>query len=369
MTTLILSQLDIQSIITHVGVDELMDQLISKLDDAFRDFDPQHTKIPVRDGFNYSTPRQGLLEWMPMLETGEHVLMKIVGYHPRNPDLSQLPTILSDFSLYNAQTGQLEAIVDGTLLTAMRTGAASAVASRLLAKPESRIVGFIGCGAQAVTQLHGLSRVFDFDCVRFFDTNASAMASFERRCQHLVEGVTFEASNLDEVLSKSDIISVATTVDIGAGPVFKDQATQDHLHINAVGSDFPNKFELPLGLLKRSFITPDVRAQADAEGECQQLEASDIGDEFYDLMRLSNRHADLQKRTTVFDSTGWVLEDYVVTKLFLEIAQQIGVGSKVVMGTQSGDPKDPYKFLALQSELAKIKVESCDDVALHGEPA
>jgi len=210
------------------------------LEEAFCRFDPQQTRVPVRDGFNYSFPRSGLLEWMPLLQAGEHVLMKMVGYHPRNPDLSGLPTILSDFSLYNATTGQLEAVVDGTLLTAFRTGAASAVASRFLGNPESRVVGLIGCGAQAVTQLHALTRVFDVQRVCFFDADFATMDSFERRSRPFAGGIKFEMSSIADLFEQSDVVSIATTIDIGAGPVFDDLPTQEHLHINAVGSDFPN---------------------------------------------------------------------------------------------------------------------------------
>ena len=346
MKTTVLSQLDIQTIVVQVGVDRLMDELIARLEDAFRSFDPQQTIVPVRDGFNYSSPRSGLLEWMPLLQSGEHVLMKMVGYHPQNPDLSGLPTILSDFSLYNATTGRLEAVVDGTLLTAFRTGAASAVASRFLGSPDSRVVGLIGCGAQAVTQLHALSRVFDVQRVRFFDTDFATMDSFEQRCRQFVSDAKFKMSSIEDVLELSDVISIATTIDIGAGPVFDDMSTQEHLHINAVGSDFPNKFELPLSLLKRSFVTPDVRGQAEVEGECQQLASTDIGEELYQLLQRSDSLSELKHRLTVFDSTGWVLEDYVVTKLFLEHAREMGLGTKVWMGTRSIDPKSPYVFLA-----------------------
>ena len=346
MKTIVLSQLDIQTIVLEIGVDRLMDELIASLDEAFRSFDPRQTSVPVRDGFNYSSPRSGLLEWMPLLQAGEHVLMKMVGYHPRNPDLSGIPTILSDFSLYNATTGQLEAVVDGTLLTAFRTGAASAVASRFLGRPDSCVVGLIGCGAQAVTQLHALTRVFDIQRVCFFDTDFAAMDSFEQRCRLFVGDAEFELSSIEEILERSDIISIATTIDVGAGPVFDDVPTKEHLHINAVGSDFPNKFELPLSLLKRSFVTPDVRGQAEVEGECQQLVPSDISEELYQLMQRSDSSPQLKQCLTVFDSTGWVLEDYVVTKLFLEHARRLGVGTEVWMGTRSTDPKSPYLFLA-----------------------
>ena len=345
MKTTVLSQLDIQAIVVEAGVDRLMDELIVRLDEAFRSFDPQRTSVPVRDGFSYTSPRSGLLEWMPLLQTGEHILMKMVGYHPQNPDLSGLPTILSDFSLYNATTGRLEAVVDGTLLTAFRTGAASAVASRFLGSPDSRVVGLIGCGAQAVTQLHALTRIFDVQRVCFFDTDFATMDAFEQRCRQFVGDAKFEMSSIKDVLELSDVISIATTIDIGAGPVFDDVPTQGHLHINAVGSDFPNKFELPLSLLKRSFVTPDVRDQAEVEGECQQLGSTDIGEELYQLMQRSNSLSELKHRLTVFDSTGWVLEDYVVTKLFLEHAREMGLGTRVWMGTRSLDPKSPYVFL------------------------
>ncbi len=346
MKTTVLSQLDIQAIVVEAGVDRLMDELIVRLDEAFRSFDPQRTSVPVRDGFSYTSPRSGLLEWMPLFQTGQHILMKMVGYHPQNPDLSSLPTILSDFSLYNATTGHLEAVVDGTLLTAFRTGAASAVASRFLAKPDSRVVGLIGCGAQAVTQLHALTRVFDVQRVCFFDTDFATMDSFERRCRPFAGQAEFEISSIEEILEQSDVVSIATTIDIGAGPVFDDVPTQKHLHINAVGSDFPNKFELPVSLLKRSFVTPDVRGQAEVEGECQQLAPADVAEELYQLMQRNDSSPELEQGLTVFDSTGWVLEDYVATKLFLEHARRLGLGTEVWMGTQSTDPKSPYVFLA-----------------------
>ena len=353
MKTTVLSQPDIQAIVAEVGVDQLMDELIVRLGEAIRSFDPQQTSVPVRDGFSYTSPRSGLLEWMPMLQTGQHVLMKMVGYHPQNPDLGNLPTILSDFSLYNATTGQLEAVVDGTLLTAFRTGAASAIASRFLAKADSRVVGLIGCGAQAVTQLHALTRVFGVQRVCFFDADFATMDSFEQRCRPFASDADFAMCSFEEILEQSDIISIATTIDIGAGPVFDDLPTQDHLHINAVGSDFPNKFELPVALLKRSFVTPDVRAQAEVEGECQQLDSADVGEELYQLMQRGDASSELKQGLSVFDSTGWVLEDYVVTKLFLEHARRLGLGTEVWMGTQSTDPKSPYVFLAGDDETVR----------------
>ena len=77
-----------------------------------------------------------------------------------------------------------------------------------------------------------------------------------------------------------------------------------------------------------------------------QSDIQAVGEEIYQLMQRSEASPELKHRLTVFDSTGWVLEDYVVTKLFLEYARALGLGTEVWMGTQSADPKSPNVFLA-----------------------
>ncbi len=125
-----------------------------------REFDPGRHVIPVRDGFDYQQPQIGLIEWMPALASGEAVTVKMVGYHPQNPLHLNVPTILSTVLWFDVTTGHLQSVMDGNLLTAIRTGAASAVASKVLARPDAEVLGLIGCGAQSVSQLHALSRVF-----------------------------------------------------------------------------------------------------------------------------------------------------------------------------------------------------------------
>ena len=130
MKTLLLSQSDLHEIVSRVGVDRMMDQLIGRLRAALIAFDDAETEIPVRTGFHYEAPVPGLIEWMPLLAKNDSVLMKVVGYHPDSPDRLRLPTILSTLSRYDPNSGHLLALADGTFLTAMRTGAASALASQ-----------------------------------------------------------------------------------------------------------------------------------------------------------------------------------------------------------------------------------------------
>ena len=150
-----------------------------------RDYDAEQTRIPIRDGFHYTEPTVGLIEWMPLLQLGHMATIKIVGYHPNNPTDRNMPTILSTIGQFDARTGHLIGIVDGTFVTALRTGAASALASNVLASPQSKTLGLIGAGAQAVTQYHALSRSFEFDDVLIFDTDPGVSATFSDRVRGL----------------------------------------------------------------------------------------------------------------------------------------------------------------------------------------
>ncbi len=345
MDTLILSAADIRAIAQHVGLDALMDEMIRRLTQALREYDPAATIVPVRGGFAYDRPETGLLEWMPALQTGDQVMVKIVGYHPCNPMLRQLPTILSTISVYDAGSGHLVGLADATFVTALRTGAASAIASRILAAPESRVAGLIGCGAQAVTQLHALSRVFPLAEVLYYDANPAVMESFPARLSFLPGSITLSPAGVATIVRTSDILTTATSVGVNRGPVFRDSRVKPWLHMNAVGSDFPGKVEIPVTLLRRSFVCPDFRAQAVNEGECQQLAPEEIGPDLDQLVKDEVEFHGMQQRLTVFDSTGFALEDLVAMGLLLDRAQELGLGRRIAVENISHDPRDPYCFL------------------------
>lgn len=345
METVILSRRDLRQLVHQVGIDRLMDDMIERLQHAFATYDPVRTPIPPRSGFTYQTPQVGLLEWMPAMEMGKKITIKVVGYHPHNPERMSLPTILSTISLYDTANGHLVGLADATFLTALRTGAASAIASRVLARPQSRTLGLIGCGAGAVTQLHALSRLFPLEKVLVYDLDGDACRSFADRTRFVrlpIEAV--EGNDLGRLVGDVDILCTSTTVAIGGGPVFADTSTRDWLHINAVGADFPGKTEIPAPLLKRAFVCPDFTEQALKEGECQNLAAGQIGPALYQLIQRGQDHAPLQERLSVFDSTGWALEDQEAMKMLIDYAHKLGLGTLVNLESVADDPKDPYDF-------------------------
>lgn len=346
MRTTLLSHRDLVLLVQRVGLDRLMDELIERLTASLTDYTDSGFEIPARAGFHYEEPATGLIEWMPLMKRGDIVLMKIVGYHPHSPATQQIPTILSTFGQFDTTTGKLLALADGTFMTALRTGAASAVASRFLARRDSSVLGLIGCGAQAVTQLHALSRVFDLSRVLMYDVDAMAMRSLPSRVAGFIPpGLEIRGVACEEILASSDILCTATSVEVGEGPVFEDGPSRQWLHLNAVGSDLPGKVEVPAQVLRRSLVCPDFPAQAKCEGECQQLAADEIGPELCDVVKNPDQYEPWRAKPTVFDSTGWALEDHVTMELILDHARAFSLGEKVQITNIGDDPRDPYEFL------------------------
>lgn len=347
--TLVFSAEDLRQMLRSIGPDAFMDRLIAGLETTLSNWHPEHTEIPVRAGFTYHSPAPGLLEWMPLMEHQQQAVIKVVGYHPDNPGRCGLPTILSTVSSYDVSSGHLSALADATFLTAMRTGAASAVASRVLANPDARTLGMVGCGAQAVTQMHALSRVFKFDRVLAFDTDPSAAASLAARTAFI--DVPVIPASLAEVEQQADILCTATSVAIGGGPVIRADKLKPDVHINAIGSDFPGKTELPLALLQRALVCPDFVAQALAEGEAQQLTEADLGPDLAALVQSAEHHHAARRSTTVFDSTGWALEDWVALDMVTELGTEMGLGTPLTIETSGDDPLDPYAFATRPAKL------------------
>jgi ornithine cyclodeaminase/alanine dehydrogenase-like protein (mu-crystallin family) len=343
--TRVLSRDDTVSIVTRVGIDRFMDELIERISDCARDFDPAQYRIPERSGFHYDLPSPGLLEWMPVMGSEQQATIKIVGYHPDNPRRHGLPTIIGMLGAFDLNTGCLVGIADGTLLTALRTAATSAAISRVLAVPSANVLGLIGCGAQAVAHCHALLRVFPLQRVLIHDVDRAAEESFARRIARFAgQRLTVEPTSIADMLQRSDVLCTATSIAPGAGPLFEDSEINPALHINAVGSDFPGTIELPVALLRRAAVFPDHREQCVKEGECQQLQPHEIGPSLFEVLQRSAFFSSYASQLTVFDSTGWALEDQIAMDMLLEYAERLQIGKHLSLHHLPNDPLNPYDF-------------------------
>ncbi|MEV3985321.1 ornithine cyclodeaminase family protein [Nonomuraea sp. NPDC049758] len=324
------------------GRDHVMDLLTRRLAEAFAGMSAAPGETPPRAGFVRCAQDSGVLEWMPHREAGNAVTIKTVAYSPANPASYGLPTILGAVCRFDDVTGRFLALCDGVLLTALRTGAASAVATRLLARPGSTVLGLVGAGAQAVTQVHAISRVLPLRQVLVTDVDRLRAADLARRVAFT--GLDVRVAGIAAIEAAADVICTVTSVPVGAGPVLEGRRLKPYAHVNAVGSDLPGKTELPLDVLRAAAVFPDHLAQARHEGECQRLGADQIGPELAELCAAPELAEPYTGRLTVFDSTGFALEDHVALDVFLELAAACGVGSEVQIEHLPGDAVDPYAF-------------------------
>ena len=352
MKSLVLKSDDVRALVSDAGLDYLLDRTIDRLRFGLRQARGGGFEAPKRAGFHYRQPAVGLLEWMPGKDA-ESTTVKVVGYHPHNPS-SSLPTILSVVAAFDTSTGALTALADGTFLTALRTGAASAIATDVLAREDCRTLGLIGCGAQAVAQLHALARVRPIDSVLIFDVDKRVEASFEQRIEPLGLQVRVGRPPLEQVVENSDILCTCTSVAPGEGPVFESGPRRPWLHVNAVGSDFPGKVETPSVLLERAFICADFPEQCLLEGECQQVKPSAIAVDLAELSSEPSQFHCRREELTVFDSTGWSLEDHFALDVLVTEAKRRGLGTEMEIDSSSAaDPHNPYAFLSAGDSLAE----------------
>jgi L-lysine cyclodeaminase len=337
---LLLSHEDVLLVLQSVGVDAFMDAMIARVRDALRSSADSGVEVVARGGFSFDGPCRGLVEWMPVLVPPAAVIVKMIGYHPDNRLHFDLPTIVGTTGLYDGRTGSLRALIDGTVMTAVRTGAASAVASQVLAIPDARSLGLIGCGGQAVTQLHALSRLYAFTRILAYDVDPTVAASLAARVERL--GLTVTAVPRATIEREADIICTQTSALPGAEPVLDAAHLKPWVHVNAVGSDSVGKVELPQELLEASLVCPDFLEQAVVEGECQRVAAERIGPDLSTLVKHPERYVEWRQRRTVFDSTGFALEDAVAMDLLLHAASRLALGREISLEGAGRDSLNPY---------------------------
>ncbi|KHO19675.1 hypothetical protein QQ44_23625 [Mycolicibacterium setense] len=332
MDALILSYSDTRRLVDMVGMDVIMRTCIDRLRNGFSEVSRERWRgCPPRNGFVHDhSVGGGVIENMPYLEVNRGMTLKTISYKPNNNAEHRLPTVVGAICRYSDSSGELLAICDATVPTAIRTGAATAVASSMLARPDSRTAAIVGAGLQAVTQIHALCVSFALERIQVYDIDRKCAESLKDRCNFT--SAQFEVfDDPHGVVEGADILVTATSVRPGAGPVVRDERLSSHLHINSIGSDEPGKTELPLSVLNRAYICVDHLDQALNEGECQVLERDAINVTLPDLVGIARSTGQPLPQVhdlTVFDSTGFAFEDHVALDVFLDFAAEAGLGGK-----------------------------------------
>jgi len=234
-----------------------------------------------------------------------------------------------------ASTGRPVAVMDGTYLTALRTGAASGAATDLLARKEARVAAIFGAGAQGRTQLLAVCEVRDIERARVYDTNLQAAESYAKEMEGKgrVPADLKVASSPAEAAREADVICTATT---SKTPVFADGDLKQGVHINAVGSFTAEMEEIPEQTVGRARIVVGSREGCLAEtGDLiipirkGLITEDDIYAELGEIAAGIRPGRESAGEITLFKSVGNAVQDVSVAKRVMEAAQRLGLGVEV----------------------------------------
>ena len=313
-------------------VESLLDMkgTLKVVEEAFRQHGLKKVQMPPKL-YLYFKNHNGDLRTMPAyLEEQDIAGVKIVNVHPDNPKIG-LPTVMALMVLNSTETGAPLAIMDGTYLTDMRTGAAGGVAVKYLARKNAKTVGFVGTGNQARSQLLAISEIIDILDIKVTSTSEKQTLAFKDEMEILIECEITAKKTIKEVCD-CDILVTTTP---SRGPIVMDEWISEGTHINAIGADAPGKEELDPRILKRAWIVVDDIAQASHSGEINVpiskglLSVKDIFCELGEVITGKKKARTKDSDITVFDSTGPAIQDVATANMVYQKALKANMGIRL----------------------------------------
>ena len=323
METLLLTDKDIRQLLS-------MREVIEAVELAFKEKGLGRVQMPQKSYIFYNKYNGDLRVMPSYLEGLEISAVKVVNVHPDNPSKYRLPTVMATIILVDPKNGAPIAIMGGTWITAMRTGAAGGVAVKYLARPDSRVIGIIGAGVQARTQLMALKEVLkEVEEVRVTDI---VKAARERYAEEMSEKLGLNVKAVDSAKKAVEGADIVVTVTPSREPIVKNEWVGPGVHINAIGADAPGKEELDPELLKRAKIIVDDLEQASHSGEINVplargiITREDIWAELGDVVAGLKPGRTSPNDITIFDSTGLAIQDAITAALAYKKALEKGIG-------------------------------------------
>lgn len=321
---LFLSQNEVKKILPLKDIKKV----ILAVEKAFFDYAISKVEMPAKLYLSFKK-FDGDLRIMPCWsETLFLAGTKLVNVHPRNPQ-KNLPTVMAVIILHDPKNGIPLAMMDGTWITALRTGAASAVATKYLARKEAKTLGVVGAGFQALTQIVAISKVRKIKEIFVFDIK-------KERIKKLAKLLAKEKIKIkEEKLEKVCQCDILTTVTPARSPVVKKEWIRPGVHINAIGADAPGKQELDSEILREAKIVVDSFEQVRHSGEINIplkegiITKEKILGQLGEIIANKKRVREEEKDITIFDSTGLAVQDLYTAHIVYKMAKNKKIGREI----------------------------------------
>ena len=315
-----------------------MKEAVNLASEALRLYTTGKSNIPLRTGINIEKSNGNAL-FMPGYVDEIHAAgIKIVSIFPNNHKIG-LPAVPASMILLDANTGVVSAVMDGTYLTQLRTGAVAGCATELLSRKDSKIMALIGTGGQAKAQVEAVLSVRNIEEIKVFDLSndeAEAFASMLRYELKDFHGNINTSKTSFECIEDADIITTVTTSKI---PTFDGSKVKLGAHINAMGSYTPDSRELDEVILDRaSLIYLDTLDGVLSEAgdfiipmENNRFSKEKITGELGELILSKTKSREDENQITVFKSVGTAVLDIVTAKGIYEKAKNMNMGREVTL--------------------------------------
>ena len=320
---LFISRKDVESILS-------MRETIEAVEKAFREHGLGTVSMPLRPVIRVDS-QKGMVAFMPAyLEGMESLGIKVVSVYADNPTKYNLPTIQGIVLLNDPKTGTVVAIMDGAFLTAMRTGAASGVATKYLASKNAKVVGVIGTGVQGRTQVAGVCEVRAIEKVKAYDVIPDRCSTFCKQVSADLKVDAVPVSSPELAVKDSDIVVTAST---SKTPVLNGDWLDKGTHVNAIGSHTPDSRELDATAIKRAKVVVDSRDAALKEAGDLMIPISQgiispdhIYAELGEIITGRKIGRESEDDITLFKSQGLAIQDVSAASKVYEIAVKKGLG-------------------------------------------
>jgi len=319
METLLLDSEDVTES-TQIG------DVIDAVEGAFVAYARGKTKMPAKS-YVELPQYNGDFRSMPAYidaEDWDAAGVKWVNVHPDNPAERDLPTVIGTIIYSDPVTGFPLALMDGTDLTRLRTGAAAAVATRYLAREDATSLGLVGAGVQAHSQLEAIASVRDIRTVVISDRDEETLAAF---IDAYGDGFDVREGSIEEAAA-CDVVSTTTPV---RDPIV--HSVGERTHVNAMGADAEGKHEIADDVLTNAKLVIDDYEQCTHSGEINVpwskgvLDDDDLHGELGDIVTGAVEGRTDDDGVTVFDSTGLAIQDIATAHVVYEYADDHDIGT------------------------------------------
>jgi len=307
------------------------DELIDAMEAALRQFSSGGVEQPVRTVVPIG--EQKVFGVMPAYVRVPGVVgAKLVSVFGGNAAL-ELPTHLATILLFSPNTGALVSVMDGRVITEMRTAAVSAVSARELARDDAQTLAIIGTGAQARSHLEALERVFELSQIRVWSPTPDHQMAFITEMSAATDSKIVGSNSAEEAIHGADLVVLATS---SAEPVIQNEWVASGAHVISIGACRPNQREMDPALIRRGRLFVDSRAAALVESgdivmgiQQGQFAASHIAGELGEVLAGKVEGRRTTHDITIFKSLGLAVEDVVAADLVYRKAVQQDAGQEL----------------------------------------